>query len=99
MLLQICGSRINTAIVFRQQSLRTHSSRGQRFERSSRFPSQPVALYLEMVVAVLQVSAEGGQQLDAVGRNIFGAPLLQVGEADASVGPCLDESVIYRMHL
>jgi len=42
-----------------------------------------------MVMAVLQVGAEGGQQLDAVGGHILGAPLLQVGEAHALVCPAL----------
>lgn len=38
-----------------------------------------------MVVAVLHVRAEGGQQLDAQGGDVIGAPLLQMGEADALV--------------
>lgn len=36
-------------------------------------------------MAVLHVRAEGGQQLDAQGGDIVGAPLLQMGEADALV--------------
>lgn len=51
--------------------------------------SRLLRLYLKMVVAVLQVRAEDGQQLDAVGRNILGASLLQMGEADALIAPSL----------
>lgn len=42
-----------------------------------------------MVVTVLQVRAEGGQHLDTEGSDIFGALLLEVGEANTLVGPCL----------
>ena len=38
-----------------------------------------------MVVAVLQVGAEGGEQLDAAGGEVQGALLLQVREAHAPV--------------
>lgn len=45
--------------------------------------------HLEVVVAVFHVRAEGGQQLDAQGGDVVGAPLLQMGEADALVAPGL----------
>lgn len=49
-------------------------------------------VHLEVIVAVLHVRAEGGQQLDAQGGHVVGAPLLQVGEADALVAPGLQGS-------
>lgn len=49
------------------------------------FCSSSAILYLEMIMAVLQVCAKGGQQLDTVGDDVFGAPLLQVGEAYAFI--------------
>lgn len=38
-----------------------------------------------MIVAVLQVGAEGGQQLDTAGGDVLRALLLQVGETHALV--------------
>lgn len=55
------------------------------FKTVTPFGSNSATLYLEMVVAVLQVCAEGRQQLDAVGGDVFGAPLLEVGEAYAFI--------------
>lgn len=49
-------------------------------------------VHLEVIVAVLHVRAEGGQQLDAQGGDVVGAPLLQVGEANALVAPGLQGS-------
>ena len=42
-----------------------------------------------MVVAALEVGAEAGQQLDAVGGHLLRAPLVQVGEAHTLLCPAL----------
>lgn len=42
-------------------------------------------MHLEVIVAVLQVSAEGGQQLDAAGGDFFGIFLLKVCKSYRSV--------------
>lgn len=44
-----------------------------------------VRMNLKVVVAVLQVGAEVGEQLDAAAGQVQGALLLQVGEAHALV--------------
>lgn len=44
-----------------------------------------MCVYLKMIVAVLQVCAECGQQLNAVGGDFFGIFLLQVSKAHCSV--------------
>lgn len=54
-----------------------------------------LSLHLKVVVAVLQVWAERRQQLDTVGSNIIGAPLLQMGEAQALIGPSLHKTICH----
>lgn len=44
-----------------------------------------MCVYLKMIVAVLQVCAECGQQLNAVGGDFFGIFLLQVSKAHCSI--------------
>lgn len=76
-LLEVCGGPVHHAAVVGQQGLR-----GERTPQSKRCCSAQTSrlsgAYLEMVVAILQVRAEGGQQLDGEGSDVLGASLLQV---------------------
>lgn len=45
-------------------------------EITDRIFFSPLSLYLKMVVAVLQMRAKGGQQLDSEGSNVLHASLL-----------------------
>lgn len=49
-------------------------------------------VHLKVIMAVLQVCAKCGQQLDAVGGDLFGIFLLQVSKANCSVRLTLRET-------
>lgn len=61
------------------------------FWDSDRIFIDPLSVYLKMVVAVLQMRAKGGQQLDSEGSNVLHASLLQVWEPYRLITPPLQE--------